>query len=64
MTPSAMDPSVLVEAALRPPLDDTRNDYESTPLGWARHGTDNSWHRAAGDYPATIDRLLNAGATR
>jgi ankyrin repeat protein len=31
--------------------------YDGTPLDWARHGSNNSWHRAKGDYPAVIAML-------
>ena len=43
-------------------LDGVSNDFRATPLGWARHGKDNGWHRATGDYPATIEALEAAGA--
>jgi ankyrin repeat protein len=46
----------------RPSLDDRENDFRSSPLGWAVHGSVNSWHRQAGDYPDVIDALLDAGA--
>ncbi len=46
----------------RPALEDVANDFRSTPLGWARHGSENGWHRASGNYPATIDALREAGA--
>ncbi len=46
-----------------PPIEVTDGAFNSTPLGWARHGADNSWHRRTGDYRATIDALTAAGAT-
>jgi len=46
----------------QPQLEDTRNDYESTPLGWAIHGSENGWHRKTGDYAATVEALVSAGA--
>jgi len=54
----------LVRLLLRrhPPLEDTDNDYGSTPLGWALHGSEHGWHRDRGDYPATVEVLLDAGA--
>src|SRR6266496_2417243 len=33
-----------------------------TALGSALHGSMNGWHRDAGDYVATVEALLNAGA--
>jgi len=41
-----------------------RNDceYGITALGSALHGSENSWHRATGDYAATVEALLAAGA--
>jgi len=54
----------MVQLILRhqPELEDTRNDYQSTPLGWAIHGSENGWHRKTGDYAATVEALLSAGA--
>jgi hypothetical protein len=46
----------------RPPMEDTANDFNGTPLRWAIHGSENGWHRRSGDYPATTDGLLRAGA--
>jgi ankyrin repeat protein len=41
-----------------------RNDceYGQTALGSALHGSENSWHRDTGDYAATVQALLDAGA--
>ncbi len=36
--------------------------HEITALGSALHGSENSWHRQTGDYPATVEALLDAGA--
>lgn len=44
------------------PLEDKENDFESTPVGWAVHGSENGWHRETGDYVETLNLLLNAGA--
>ncbi len=46
----------------QPDFENSDNDYESTPLGWAIHGSENGWHRKTGDYAATVEALLNAGA--
>jgi ankyrin repeat protein len=45
-----------------PQLENADNDYKSTPLGWAIHGSENGWHRQTGDYGATVSALLDAGA--
>jgi len=45
-----------------PPLELTDADFHSTPLGWAMHGSTNGWHRDEGDYPETVELLLEAGA--
>ena len=44
-----------------PGLEDAENDFKATPLGWAMHGSENGWHRTAGNYPATVAALLAAG---
>jgi Ankyrin repeats (3 copies)/Ankyrin repeat len=45
-----------------PPLELADPGYQSTPLGWAIYGSVNGWHRETGDYPATVEALLKAGA--
>lgn len=45
-----------------PPLEKTDADFNSTPLGWTIHGSENGWHAETGDYPATVEALLKAGA--
>ena len=45
-----------------PPLENADNDYKGTPLDWAIHGSENSWHPEKGDYAATVRVLLEAGA--
>ncbi|MGH7620075.1 MAG: ankyrin repeat domain-containing protein, partial [Gemmatimonadaceae bacterium] len=37
--------------------------FNGRPLGWALHGSLHGWHRDRGDYPATVEALLDAGAT-
>ncbi len=39
-----------------------RDCHEQTALGAALHGSENSWHRDTGDYAATVEALLAAGA--
>lgn len=38
------------------------DDHDMTPLGWAMHGSVNSWHRGSGDYAGVVEALLAAGA--
>jgi ankyrin repeat protein len=45
-----------------PPLERIDADFQSTPLGWAIHGSENGWHCRTGDYAATVDTLLKVGA--
>ncbi len=45
-----------------PDLELKDTQYGGTPLGWALHGSLNSWHRPSGDYGATVESLLTAGA--
>lgn len=48
--------------ARHPPLEDADNDFHSTPLGWATHGSEHGWRRQTGDYPAAVELLCAAGA--
>lgn len=48
--------------AKNPPLEDKANDFSSTPIGWAIHGSENAWHREQSDHPTTVSALLAAGA--
>jgi ankyrin repeat protein len=43
------------------PLELIDADFKATPLGWAMHGSENSWHRADGNYPEVARLLLKAG---
>jgi hypothetical protein len=54
----------MVELILRyaPELENKDNDFEGTPLRWAIHGSENGWERDKGNYPVTVEALLNAGA--
>jgi hypothetical protein len=45
-----------------PPLEVKDADFKSTPLGWAIHGSEHGWHSQTGNYPATVEALLRAGA--
>jgi len=44
------------------PVNVKGDEYNGTPLGWARHGSEHGWHRKTGDYAATIEVLVAAGA--
>jgi len=46
----------------QPPLELTDADFQSTPLGWAIHGSEHGWHCRTGDYAGTVKALLDAGA--
>jgi len=54
----------MVELILRrnPPLEVTDKDFQSTPLGWAIYGSEHGWQRDTGNYAATVEALLRAGA--
>jgi ankyrin repeat protein len=41
------------------PLEMKDAQYDGTPLGWAKHGSGNSWHRQTGDYEQVIRLLSN-----
>jgi hypothetical protein len=43
-------------------LEQTDADFNGAPLGWAIHGSQNGWHANTGDYAATVEALLIAGA--
>ena len=43
-------------------IENADNDYQSTPLGWALHGSEHGWHAETGDFAATVTALLEAGA--
>jgi len=45
-----------------PPLEATDTQHHGTPLGWAIYGSEYGWHCRSGDYPATVQALLQAGA--
>ena len=45
-----------------PPLETKDADFQSTPLGWAMHGSQHGWYCATGNYAATVEALLKAGA--
>ncbi len=46
-----------------PPLEAKDAGYQSTPMGWAIHGSLHGWHRDKGDYAGVVKALLDAGAT-
>lgn len=54
----------MAELILRhgPPLEEKDADFHSTPIGWAIHGSEHGWYCKTGNYAATVDALLRAGA--
>lgn len=46
----------------RAPVAVTDLRYGAPPLGWAMHGSLNSWRRETGDHAAVVESLLAAGA--
>jgi hypothetical protein len=45
-----------------PPLELMDGDFNSTPVGWAIHGSEHGWYCRTGNYGATLDALVEAGA--
>ena len=45
-----------------PQIEHRENEHGITALGSALHGSMNGWHRDTGDYVATVEALLEAGA--
>jgi ankyrin repeat protein len=45
------------------PLERRDRDFNLTPLGWAFHGSLHGWNADRGDYAASVEALLDAGAT-
>jgi ankyrin repeat protein len=56
----------MTEAILRfnPPLETTDADFSGTPLDWTIYGSEHGWYARTGDYAATADALIRAGAKR
>jgi ankyrin repeat protein len=54
----------MLELILRrnPPLEVTDTDFQGTPLNWAIYGSEHGWHPEMGNYAATVEALLRAGA--
>ncbi len=52
----------LLRGSIKQPINEKDKNYNSSPLGWAIHGSMNSWERANGDYPRTVQLLADAGA--
>jgi hypothetical protein len=46
----------------RPDVELKDCEHEIPALGSALHGSENSWHRDTGDYGATVEALIQAGA--
>lgn len=54
----------MAETILRynPPLELRDADFNSTPLGWAIHGSEHGWYCRTGNFGRTVEALLQAGA--
>ena len=46
----------------QPQLETQDPTWGGTPLKWATYGSEHGWDIASGDYPATVQALLRAGA--
>ena len=46
----------------KPALELIDADFKLTPLGWAIYGSENGWYCRTGNYPDTVEMLLEAGA--
>jgi ankyrin repeat protein len=46
----------------RAPLEAEEQQFKGTPLSWALYGSEHGWNRDTGDYAATVEALLAAGA--
>jgi ankyrin repeat protein len=44
------------------PLDARTTEFEGTPLEWTLYGSRHGWRATTGDYAATVEALLDAGA--
>jgi hypothetical protein len=55
-------PMVQVLLSHNAPINVFETEHGGSPLGWALHGSLNSWLRDKGDYPAVVRTLLAAGA--
>jgi hypothetical protein len=45
-----------------PPLELSDADFHLTPLGWGIYGSEHGWYCQTGNYPATAEALIKAGA--
>jgi len=48
--------------AHRAPLDAKEDNFNGTPLNWTVYGSEHGWRRETGDYVATAELLIAAGA--
>lgn len=48
--------------ARKPPLEVRDADHSGTPMDWALHGSEHGWYCKTGDYAATVEALIDAGA--
>ena len=45
-----------------PPLELCDADFHQTPLGWGIYGSEHGWYCRTGNYAATVEVLIQAGA--
>jgi ankyrin repeat protein len=45
------------------PVEVREDEFNLPPLSWSFHGSRHSWRKDEGDYGATVEALLDAGAT-
>ena len=45
-----------------PPLENSENEYKSSPLGWAAYGSEHGWYPGSSDHAGAVEALLAAGA--
>ncbi len=53
---------VLEILSRNPPLERPDPQFNGTPLGWAIYGSQHGWNSSTGNYAATVEALLRAGA--
>jgi ankyrin repeat protein len=56
-------PMTKIILGFHPSLEAKDADFNSTPLGWAIHGSEHGWNCESGDFGATVELLMRAGAS-
>ncbi len=55
-------PVAFNEEVFNPPLELPDADFQLTPLGWVIYGSEHGWYCRTGNYGATVEALIQAGA--